>query len=389
MSPARESSPGRSVGKSILNKARDNLTPALSLYLDVLRFTAAFLVFISHYAPGYRSGGLFWQIAGYGRASVLAFFVLSGFVIAWVAQGKEANLQEYALSRISRLYSVIIPALIMTAILDSVGTSISPTLYQHNAGMDADNSIIHYILSILFLGQSWTLKVVPGSDLPFWSLNYEAWYYIMYACFIFFSGKRRLLLLLAAALLAGPKILAFFPIWLMGVAAWQLKDSISPRLGAVLALGAVASLVGLEISGGQKLFTLVHTPWLPFDFSAYDYIIGLGVAMLICGIAKARLPMPGKRMTGAVHVLAGTTFGLYLFHYPLLNFFGTVFPGEPASLLHRVLLFTFTLGASLALAALVERRKSTLKHFLRSALNMAGPITRDVVMRKTNRRFTG
>ena len=94
------------------------MTPALSLYLDVLRFTAAFLVFIAHYAPGYRSGGLFWQISGYGRASVLAFFVLSGFVIAWVSQGKEANLQEYALSRTSRLYSVIIPALILTAVLD-------------------------------------------------------------------------------------------------------------------------------------------------------------------------------------------------------------------------------------------------------------------------------
>ncbi len=383
------------------------MTPALSLYLDVLRFTAAFVVFLSHYSPLHRSGGLFWQVAPYGRASVLAFFVLSGFVIAWVSQGKEANLQEYAISRIARLYSVIIPAFIMTAILDSIGTTFSTNLYQYDAGFDASNSIVNYVLSALFLGQSWFLKITPGSDVPFWSLNYEAWYYIMFACFIFFSGRRRLLLLLVAALLAGPKVLSLFPVWLMGVAAWRIKDLIPQRLGPVLALGAIGSIIGLEMIGGQKLFSVVHTPWLPFDFSAYDYVVGLTVAVLICGIARSRLPMPGKKLTGAMHALAGTTFGLYLFHFPLLNFFGSVLPGEPTSLSHRVLLFTLTLGTALATAALVERRKSTLKRFLRSALKSpvasaapvspvtpvtpvtVGPITRDMIMRNPDRRFTG
>src|SRR4051812_44741075 len=99
------------------------MNPALSLYLDVLRFGAAFMVFISHYSDRRLSGGLFWQIGGYGRTSVLVFFVLSGFVIAWVSQDKEANLKEYAISRISRLYSVIIPAFILTAILDPIGAT--------------------------------------------------------------------------------------------------------------------------------------------------------------------------------------------------------------------------------------------------------------------------
>jgi peptidoglycan/LPS O-acetylase OafA/YrhL len=362
------------------------LTPVLSLYLDILRFTAAFLVFIAHYAPGYRSGGLFWQIAGYGRASVLAFFVLSGFVIAWVSQGKEANLREYGLSRISRLYSVIIPAFIMTAVLDSIGVLFSPALYQHNSGFDAGNSIVNYAFSAIFLGQSWTLKLVPGSNLPFWSLNYEAWYYVMYACIIFFSGKQRLLLLLVTTFLAGSKILSLFPIWLM---AWHLKEFISPRFGMVLTLGAVASVVGLEMSGGQELFAVANTPWLPHEFSAYDFVIGLIIATLICGIARTRLPMPGRKLTRAVHALAGTTFGLYLFHYPLLNFYGSVLPGEPASWIHRILLFGFVLGTSLLLAALVEQRKSALKRFLRSALNMADPIIRDIVIRNPNRRLTG
>jgi peptidoglycan/LPS O-acetylase OafA/YrhL len=54
------------------------VTPALSLYLDALRFGAALTVFLSHYGTGRISGGLFWHLADYGRSAVLVFFVLSG-----------------------------------------------------------------------------------------------------------------------------------------------------------------------------------------------------------------------------------------------------------------------------------------------------------------------
>ena len=46
------------------------MTNALSLYLDALRFAAAFTVFLSHYSTGRISGGLLWQFSDYGRAAV-------------------------------------------------------------------------------------------------------------------------------------------------------------------------------------------------------------------------------------------------------------------------------------------------------------------------------
>src|SRR6516165_11981732 len=103
------------------------MTKALSLYLDALRFSAAFTVFLSHF-PRF-SGGLFWQMEPYGRTGVLVFFVLSGFVIAWVTATRERTLEEYALSRAARLYSVIIPAFILTAVLDHIAMGIDPSLY--------------------------------------------------------------------------------------------------------------------------------------------------------------------------------------------------------------------------------------------------------------------
>src|SRR6266436_803526 len=105
------------------------MTNRLSLYLDVLRFGAAFTVFLSHYTDSRFSGGLFWQMQPYGRTAVLVFFVLSGFVIAWVTETRERTLEEYALSRLARLYSGIIPAFIAAAVLDHLAIAIDPGLY--------------------------------------------------------------------------------------------------------------------------------------------------------------------------------------------------------------------------------------------------------------------
>jgi peptidoglycan/LPS O-acetylase OafA/YrhL len=80
--------------------------------------------------------------------------------------------------------------------------------------------------------------------------------------------------------------------------------------------------------------------------------------------------MPGRRLERLVRGLAGTSFGLYLLHYPLLNFFGTVVPGPPYGTLHRVLVFCLAFGGSLGLASLIEPRKAALKGQLRSALHL-------------------
>src|SRR5438105_10787083 len=146
------------------------MTNALSLYLDMLRFGAAFTVFVSHYADGRFSGGLFWQMQPYGHTAVLVFFVLSGFVIAWVSETRERTLEEYGLSRVARLYSVIIPAFVLTAALDSIGKAIDPRLYGPEWGHNVAHPVTDYALSAVFLGESWTIRVLPGSDVPYWSL---------------------------------------------------------------------------------------------------------------------------------------------------------------------------------------------------------------------------
>jgi len=345
------------------------MTNALSLYLDALRFGAALTVFVSHYSTGRISGGLFWQFDG-GRTAVLVFFVLSGFVIAWVSETRERTLEEYGLSRVARLYSVMIPAFLLTAALDSIGKAIDPRLYGPEWGHGTAHPVTDYVLSAVFLGESWTIRVLPGFNVPYWSLNYEAWYYVLFAAAIFLRGRPRIAVLIVAALLAGPRILFLLPVWLMGVAVWRWRAGLPRQLGRPLVAVCLAGFIALEAFGGERLFWRPSSGWLPPDFSTYDFVLGALVALFIIGLANVQLPMPGYRFERLVRGLAGMSFGLYLLHYPLLNFFGTVVPGSPDGALHRVLVFGLALGGALGLASLIEPRKRALKAQLRAALHI-------------------
>jgi peptidoglycan/LPS O-acetylase OafA/YrhL len=229
------------------------MTNPLSLYLDALRFGAALAVFVSHYATGRISGGLFWRFDG-GRTAVLVFFVLSGFVIAWVSDTRERTLEEYGLSRVARLYSVIIPVFVLTAVLDTIGKAIDPRLYGPEWGHSMAHPVIDYALSAVFLGESWTIRVLPGFNVPYWSLNYEAWYYVLFAAAIFLRGRPRIAALIAAALLAGPRILFLLAVWLMGVAAWQWRAELPRQLGRPLVFVCLAGFIALRHSVASGCF---------------------------------------------------------------------------------------------------------------------------------------
>ena len=99
-----------------------------SIYLDLIRFTAAVFVFLTHASREQSSGGFLWQLQ-FGREAVDVFFVLSGFVIAHVVETRERSALAYAVARAARLYSVALPALALTFLLDRIGQPLRPENY--------------------------------------------------------------------------------------------------------------------------------------------------------------------------------------------------------------------------------------------------------------------
>jgi peptidoglycan/LPS O-acetylase OafA/YrhL len=154
------------------------MTRQFSIYLDAIRFCAAMAVFLTHLS---LSTTLPVGIAGrFGHDAVVLFFVLSGYVIAHTVDRRDHDPKSYAINRLARLWSVVLPALLLTVCLDSIGTRIAPDHY-HALGTPADFAILPVVMNALFLNQLWFLNISPWSNTPFWSLGFEFWYYVFYA----------------------------------------------------------------------------------------------------------------------------------------------------------------------------------------------------------------
>jgi peptidoglycan/LPS O-acetylase OafA/YrhL len=129
-----------------------------SLYLDFLRFSAAMVVFFSHIASQDLTNGFLWQFKAYAQTAVMIFFVMSGYVIGFVTHEKEKNLTDYAIARVSRLWSIVIPALILTAICDYIGLQLNFALYTESSWSYPEGSqLLNYFLSLFLLQNFWGL----------------------------------------------------------------------------------------------------------------------------------------------------------------------------------------------------------------------------------------
>src|SRR6266536_4733067 len=181
------------------------MNKASSIYLDLVRFLAAATVFLVHAQYERFTGGLplVAATAKLGNDAVMVFFVLYGFVIAYVADKKEKTLKDYALSRLARLYSVAAPALALTVAVDYIGSRIDYGLYT---GWDfpTDHPLWRVLANFFFVNELWFFSVRPFSNGPYWSLGYEFWYYVIFAAAFYLKPPVRYCLVVLSCCIAGP-----------------------------------------------------------------------------------------------------------------------------------------------------------------------------------------
>jgi peptidoglycan/LPS O-acetylase OafA/YrhL len=165
-------------------------------YVDWLRGGAAFLVFAYHARnllfldagenPGTLSlaGNIFYFITGFGHVAVVVFFVLSGCVIARAVvpaleQGSW-SWASYLVARVTRLWVVLLPGLLLTLACDALAWRWFPTALPHTAAnyghmlTPADHAALS---GPTFMGNAFFLQtiLVPcfGSNGALWSLANE------------------------------------------------------------------------------------------------------------------------------------------------------------------------------------------------------------------------
>lgn len=344
-----------------------------SIYLDFLRFTAACLVFVSH-VPGF-AGGWGWQIAGFGHEAVVIFFVLSGFVISYVVFDRKESALKYSVSRLSRIYSVAIPAIILTALLYYIGSAINESAFAE-LNLKLNSPIWTITSALFFLNQSW-IATPFFSNLPYWSLGYEVLYYVFFGFLIYTQGSVRILLLIAISCVMGPSILLYLPIWLAGVLCFKASKRYHLALKSSLIL-FIVSIVGIIFFFSSHVQAIINTATHnliggnfyqfllePAERFAADYFLCIFVCLNIFSaynLAKYVVDC-NQKIEFLIRTLSAHTFSLYLFHMPMLFFISAIFPYELNPILNLSFAWVFTPALIFILSTYTENKKENYKTF--------------------------
>jgi peptidoglycan/LPS O-acetylase OafA/YrhL len=341
-------------------KRQPRLSEPLSLYLDVIRLGAAGLVFLSHIGLRAVSGGFLWQLHAYGTVAVVIFFVLSGYVVAFATERPGVTGQDYFVARLSRMYSVALPAIILSVLLFEASRSVLPK--ELAAGWDFSSLSLHVIASALFLNHAWGWWLEPPLDIPYWSLSYEMAFYILFGLWRFAGSGWRIAGVVLTAVLFGPGIVALFPMWLLGVGCYRFRLSLAVgrRMGLLLTVGSAAIVIGLAVARyGTGIFTgasgmMEHS--LPQI--AEDYLVAGLFAVHIVGFSAIASDFNWiTRYRRSIRWSAGATFSVYLFHHLILLVLSAWLPFPKTSWAFRAALVLGTVVIVFALAEVTERRR--------------------------------
>lgn len=282
----------------------------LSVYLDLVRFGAASLVVLSHlWVLAFPRHPLPWP----GHAAVVIFFVLSGFVISHASR-PELGLRGYLHHRTARIYPVVLGAAALSVLLSAFG--VHAMQYAGTRGSDA----LDVALNMTFLAQTWTNVALPYNG-PFWSLNYEVWYYILFGIWCYHPSR---LLLLCAAVIAGPKILLLMPVWLLGVYLHRKMTVLDRRTALwIFGLTLAAGLAFFWIDVGARVRGAMRGIWpeamdLTRGSNQFvgDFLLGLIVALNFLAAGSLGMGLLLK-CEAAIRYLSSFTFSMYVFHMPL------------------------------------------------------------------------
>jgi len=376
---------------------RRALTQSGSTFLDVVRFGAAFVVFLGHLGAIIPSAAQFTHLA---HIAVCIFFVLSGFIIRMVVTNRVTTMKDFLIDRASRIYSVAIPALALTLLCAALSTLVNPAGWGVSEELSSWSHVpLQVLTNLTFTAQIWGYETVPIFNSPFWSLSFECIYYLLFALMFFrWDSKSVRVIFFLLLFAAGPAIVFLFPIWLLGCLlydvylwlddkpyAWLLTSCLFLAvmlfaifnwafLGHLLVVTDLphrtAWLQGFFSPSARHFFadSTGEVPWLlRASFSFYIAGIISSVSMLWALVTIDRFcPKIPRSIATTIRWVAEGTFALYLLHLPLILLTISLSGGHP--------IFPYATTALIGTACIVASRWfDRLKTAMRQRLHRAFP----------------
>ena len=325
--------------------ARRAESTGYSAHLDLLRGTAALTVMLGHLRFHFEDLGRApqgrivleaqeklpvvmhpYNYMNPAHQAVIVFFVLSGALVGGSIlrnhQLQKFSWLSYCVKRLSRLLTVLIPALMIGGVLDICSRHIirgSPAaLFGRLSDMDFNLGLNTFLGNLFFLQKLDRTSVVTfGSNAPLWSLSYEFWFYVLFPLLIAVIFEKVLrarilftfLLLITGAFLWKGVVLGLL-LWSLGALVTTLPLVIPERAQRAAVAAAFA------LYGGAAFFLWKHPFW---NTVLDDYVLALFVSLLVYVILHRRESRCKTMYTHVTEQMAQISFTAYLFHFPLIT----------------------------------------------------------------------
>jgi peptidoglycan/LPS O-acetylase OafA/YrhL len=294
----------------------------LSLFLDVARGVAAFLVmaghlrsfFFSTYAdlnPEYHNiiNYFLFFITRIGHECVILFFVLSGYLVGGnlLKSILEEKLlwKKYFTDRLIRMYVVFLPALLLGFILDTIRCSSLGDCFQTTPFE------IETVLGNIFFLHTIAVPIFT-SNVALWSLANELWYYLLFPLLLLplifkIHNIIRIIsvvLILMISYTFMPQIIQLFPLWILGAVIRLVPPPIF--LKKKIFLGLFYIFFFLSIGYSNIYHTLLG-----------NYLVGIAFSLLILFHSVSTV-INFRSIKRPATFLANISFSLYAIHLPIM-----------------------------------------------------------------------
>lgn len=314
---------------------------AFGAFLDIARVLAAAAVFLNHLRDPLFLGypqlpasqrnpivSAWFFLTGFGFSAVMVFFVLSGFLVGGIGLERIKNRtfvpSSYFIDRISRLFVVFVPAIIMTALVDALSLHFFPSL----GFWDNSNPVIASKFSEGFSSHAdWRtfacnlVMMQPfhcqifSSNVPLWSLSYEFWFYMCFGilCLSVVGGSRFRLFALVSiggiVAILGSSFLWLSVIWLFGVGAYHYEGNRLRKPLIAFPVFLISAALVRAMHADQPKGDIVNNVALLAEGAAFAWVL-ISMRDTRNGWLARLQPICAR--------LASFSYTLYLIHFPMM-----------------------------------------------------------------------
>lgn len=343
----------------------------------------------------------FFNVFSFGHTAVVGFFVLSGWLVGGMVVAKirkrQDFLKDYFIHRVSRIYVVLAPAILLTLVVDFSGSRIfsASTIYETYG---------HNLTPLLFVTTLANFQEILfpafGTNAPLWTVACEFWNYMIFPLLLLPLASNYSKAVRYGGFVAGAAMLVLLAIpntWFrLGFVIWAVsafaanapRAPVKSRWLALIAYSALVVLIRFFVRGPY----LAANPWLA---DAAD--LASATSFLIVLLAFRDGPQEGfSALRPAFHrTLANFSFSLYAVHTPLLimmaaivsRVMGDAWLKQPALLAHYLLALAamaVTIAIAYVFSRYTEARMGAARTTLRRWVDaFAAIIRRAIPMKET------